>query len=175
MTRTPIKHMVRHEEDKEDLIADATALVDRAEFWLAEGVPSASVLITAGFRRGGQLSLYFDQDPFYQFDTDGRLRRALEDSFLYRSQGETLARLHRERQEGRTALVRSDLSRDELLSFRNRLLTRVSGFAQSLADDLVERRRRVVQDEDFELRLQRCVTRICEVGENFLSHSINQR
>ena len=64
--------MARNEEDREDLMAEATALAERVELT----VPQESDFVTAGFRRTGHLSLYFGQDPAYHFDEEGRLRRA---------------------------------------------------------------------------------------------------
>ena len=88
--------MARIEEDKEDLIADGVAMVERAEFARSDTEAETSDwnMLTTGFRRNGDLSIYLDQTYFYQFDTEGRLRRAHVDRFLYRSQGHTLAQLH---------------------------------------------------------------------------------
>ena len=167
--------MARQEHDKEDLIADATVLVDRAEFRLASVTERGVCLVTAGFRENGQLSVYFDQDPFYQFDEDGRLRRALEDGFLFRSQTVTLARMHREREGTRTMLVRHDLTADEVLAFRTRMREKLRDFAAALAADKLQRLRRVVVSDDFESLLRGRLQAISQLGDDFLSSQINQR
>ena len=119
--------MARQESVKEDLIRDATALVERAEL-MCDGHPER---ITIGFFRDGRMAVYFDQDPFYQFDTEGRLRRAFEDGFLYRSQGLTLARLKRRRTSDEppaetTILERLDLDQQLLRSFQARMSDRLT-------------------------------------------------
>lgn len=110
--------MARTESDREDLMREAIALRERAEL-SCEGYPDS---IVCGFRENGALSIYFGQDPVYQFDSDGLLRRAYVDGFLFRSQQTTLARLRRERTENQTLLVRTDLGPAELLQFRETML-----------------------------------------------------
>lgn len=105
--------MARQETDREDLIREATALVRRVELTL----PSEPEAIVAGFRRGGELSIYFGGDPTFQFDSAGRLRRAYSGGVLYRTQGTTLAQLDRQRTGSATELVRHDLAPAELQSF----------------------------------------------------------
>lgn len=166
--------MPRQEHDKEDLIADATVLVDRAEYRLPGSLLNGC-LVTAGFRASDQLSVYFEQDPFYQFDPDGRLRRGLEDGYLYRSQTSTLARMHRERDKNQTMLVRHDLTVPELAAFRQRMLQRLSSFLKALAAANVTRERHVLVSADFEPRLQQRLMTIVGLGEDFLSDQINQR
>ena len=77
--------MARTESHREDLMAEATALVRRAEFLDADG---RSVLV-AGYRRDGSLSLYLGEDLVYHFDRDGRLKRGFVDGLLYRTQQTT--------------------------------------------------------------------------------------
>jgi hypothetical protein len=115
--------MARIESDKEDLIRDASALIERTQIQ-CEGFPE---LITIGFFADGRCSIYFDQDPFYQFDSQGRLRRAYEAGFLYRSQQTTLSRIDRRRDTNadgdieRVVLQRGDLTVSELSEFLSRM------------------------------------------------------
>jgi len=75
-------------EPESDLMRDATGLVRRVELdWPGDDRP-----LVAGFRRDEVLSFYFGESPVYQFDADGRLRRAFLDPDRYRTQGNTLAR-----------------------------------------------------------------------------------
>lgn len=115
----------RHETDREDIMREAAALVRRISF-SADGLPSP---IVAGFRRTGFFAVYFDQDPVYQFDAKGLLRRAFRHGLLYRTQGTTLAELRRERTEAATTLLRTDLTTEQLdlfLDEMNRFLTKLS-------------------------------------------------
>jgi hypothetical protein len=98
--------MARLETDREDLMAEATALIQRAEF----DVPGQQAGVIAGYRRDGALSVYFGADPCYHFDRALRLRRAFVDGALYRTQGHTLARLQRSRTGQAVELVRRDLT-----------------------------------------------------------------
>ena len=111
--------MARTESDREDLMREAIALTERAELRIA----GYSDTIVCGFRHDGSLSIYFGQDPVYQFDPDGLLRRACVDGLLYRSQRTTLARLRRERTNNQTLLLRTDLDPAELLHFRETMLS----------------------------------------------------
>jgi hypothetical protein len=106
--------MARHEHDREDLIAEATALDPRVEL----EVPGCSQPIVLGLRNLGWLSLYFGGDPVFHFDAAGGLRRAFVSGALYLSQGTTLARLVRARTgDFQSELLRTDLSADELATF----------------------------------------------------------
>lgn len=110
--------MARNETDREDLIREAVALQERVELEVA----GFDELVTIGFRSNRAMSIFVDQDPVFQFDPDGRLRRAFVQGLLYRSQHNTLARMRRERSETRTMLLRDDLSTEELEQFRASML-----------------------------------------------------
>jgi hypothetical protein len=120
--------MARHEVEREDLMREATAYTRRC---LVRTEGSQTPLFV-GFRGNGGWSLYFGDDPVYQFDGDGRLRRAFVDGRPLRSQGSTLAQLTRKRGERVTELLRRDLSPAELESFRSELCGRL----RSLCDKL---------------------------------------
>lgn len=118
--------MTRHEADREDLFAEATALVRRAEL----ACPGLAEPVVAGFRRDGGLSLYLGGEPAFHFDPQGRLKRAYRGGRLYRTQGETLAELTRERTPAVTLLSRRDLPPAECEAFVVEmcdLLKRVAG------------------------------------------------
>ena len=105
--------MTRQESDREDLMREATALTRRAELQL----PAEPEPIVVGFRRTSAFSIYWGADPVYQFDPEFRLRRAYVDGFLYRTAGETLAKLDRVRTATATELHRTDLGKTELQEF----------------------------------------------------------
>src|SRR5262245_59756620 len=120
--------MARREADREDLMREATALRQRIELQ----IPGEPEPVVAGFRDDGRLSLYFGPDPAYHFDAAGRLRRAYCDGHLYRSQGNTLARLVRERSAAETTLRRSDLRPDELGRFLDALHVCITNLAAAV-------------------------------------------
>lgn len=141
--------MAREESDREDLMREAVALVRRAEFTF----PDRSDPVFAGFKRTGGLSIYFGPDPVYQFDDEGRLRRAYVDGLLYRTQGETLARLRRERTERETTLVRTDLTIAELESFLESMRNRLSWLREAIAAKRSLHHEQIPPESDLEPEL----------------------
>ncbi|MFT5322887.1 MAG: hypothetical protein ACI8P0_000730 [Planctomycetaceae bacterium] len=122
--------MARNESDREDLIREATAMRNRVEWQ----VPGESEPVFAGIRSDGSLSVYFGQDPVYQFTSSGQLRRAYAEGFLYRTQDKTLARLSRDRSTDQMVLARSDLNSEELSQFLVRMDDRLTRLSLSIAD-----------------------------------------
>ena len=122
--------MTRTESDREDLIREAVALSPRAELL----TPGCDRPVTVGFRDKTALSLFFGQDPVYQFDQAGRLRRAFVDGLLYRSQRSTLAQLERVRTAERTFLSRIDLTETRLNQFRAAMTGRITNLLDTLQD-----------------------------------------
>lgn len=98
--------MARQETDRDDLWAEAQALIRRAE-WIASDEKTAPLLM--GERENGWFSLYDGQDWFWQVDNENRIRRGFESPHLYRTQGTVLACLTRERTADETILHRTDL------------------------------------------------------------------
>lgn len=169
--------MARNESDKEDLIRDATAMVERAELE-CEGLEG---LITIGFFRDGRCSVYFDQDPFYQFDSHGRLRRAWEAGFLYRSQLSTLARIDRQRstdpagEPTNVTLHRIDLPPAELEEFRQRMRIRVTALQQCVVADSFTVRRAVTVDGGLPHRTLPLLTQVLTHSTDFIASPAGPR
>jgi hypothetical protein len=141
--------MARHEVDREDLMAEATALRQRAELVL-EGHCEA---IVAGFRADGHWSLYFGDDPVYHFDAAGCLRRAFVAGDLYRSQGQTLARLNRLRTDQAVELVRRDLEPGEVEQFLSRMTDLLTELKIALERGSALIVRQVSEGDDFVSKL----------------------
>ncbi len=104
--------MARHEHDREDLLREATALVHRGQWLLADGT---SVII--GFRRDGSASIFLGEDPVYHFNSRVQLRRAYSKGFLLKAERGQLARLTRVRTTQAVQLVRHELSAAEATEF----------------------------------------------------------
>jgi hypothetical protein len=120
--------MARQEADREDLFAEATALVRRVEL----SVATNTELIIAGFKKERSLSVYFGGNVAYHFDSQGRLKRAFRDGKLYRTQGETLAELMRVRTATETILHRRDLCPPERDTFINAMRGDLSRLAWAI-------------------------------------------
>jgi hypothetical protein len=97
--------MARHEHDREDLLKEASALVERASL-RREGQDEE---IIVGFRRDGSASFYFGSARSYQFNTAGQLRRAFVGDLLYKAEAGKLVALARRRTEQAVELVRDEL------------------------------------------------------------------
>src|SRR6186713_1143176 len=109
--------MAREEHDREDLLREATAMVERAS--LRVGFFAEPVFV--GFRRDGSVSFYFGGDPVYQFNAAGELRRAFCDGALYKAVRGELVEMHRERTDAETRLVSRSLSQAESIALRSRM------------------------------------------------------
>jgi hypothetical protein len=109
--------MARAEHDREDLLRQATALIERVELQIQEYADP----IVAGFRRDGSLAIYFGADPVYQFNSTGELRRAYVAGLLYKAEHGHLVEMHRERDATATSLVSRQLKAEE----ETTLLTKV--------------------------------------------------
>ena len=69
-------------ENTEDLLADATALVHRAEI----KIPPGSDPIVFGFRENGALSIFFDTEVVYHFNSRHHLRRVFLHGERYKAE-----------------------------------------------------------------------------------------
>ncbi len=143
--------MARHESDREDLFAEATALVRRAEL----SGPGHAAPVTFGFRKDGGWSVYFGDDPAYHFDGDSRLKRAFHSGRLYRTQGHTLAELVRERTPNSTLLHRRDLLVAEVNVFHSEMVGRITNLVVQVSQSVAAITRQTPPDDhmlwsDFE-------------------------
>jgi hypothetical protein len=121
--------MARTESDREDLMREAVALPRRVQLQI-DGHDDP---VVAGFFRDDRLAIYFGEDPVFQFDADGRLRRAFVNGRLYRTQGSTLAELSRIRSADSTELSRHDLSSAELEAFVREMENHLRALRQSIS------------------------------------------
>lgn len=114
--------MAKQEHDREDLLREATALVERAEFTI-DGYDDP---IVVGFRRDGSPSAFLGVDPVYQFNKHNELRRAYRNGSLFKAEGGRLVRLQRNRTAKATELIRHELTDAEQQAFLDELVTRIT-------------------------------------------------
>ncbi|MFO1093234.1 MAG: hypothetical protein U0992_07955 [Planctomycetaceae bacterium] len=152
--------MARHEADREDLFAEGTALRQRIELT----APNSTEPVVAGCRAHGGWSIYFGGDPCYHFDPEGRLRRAFADGRLYRTQGDTLARLNRMRSAEVVELRRTDLNAAECAAFLDVMRQRLAGLRQEVASGELACRRRSPAETDVAALLVSALERILASG-----------
>ncbi|MCA9141289.1 MAG: hypothetical protein H6821_00465 [Planctomycetaceae bacterium] len=126
--------MARHEQDREDLMREATALVRRVELQ----VPGGAEPCVAGFRRGGEVSIFVGADPVFQFNNKHELRRGFWNGRLIKAERGVLVQLERRRMETEVQLVRTELSESlsaEYLRLAGETLRRLQ--RARLSDELV--------------------------------------
>lgn len=119
--------MAREEADREDLLREATALVERVEL-LDTSHDAERHTITVGFRRDGSVAYFFDADPVYQFNSRRELRRAYRHGKLLKAEQGRLIELTRTRTPDETTLERRDLSDDETGTLLDEMRLRVTAF-----------------------------------------------
>jgi len=73
--------MAQSEHDREDILREATALVERVELRL----PDQPEAVVAGFRRDGSASFFFGVEPVLQFNTLKEFRRGYEGGQLLKA------------------------------------------------------------------------------------------
>lgn len=162
--------MARHESDREDLIREAVALTTRAEI-LFDGYEEP---VTIGFRSNNAMSIFVGQDPVYQFDPQGALRRAYVGGFLFRSQHEALARMHRVRTETETILSRIDLTSEELQKFQTAMRSCVQSLLSAVQEERFQVLRSVPESFGWREVLQTELARVMNAVP-WLSTKINAR
>ncbi len=102
--------MSRLERDREDLLREATALVERAEIRLGD----FDEAVIVGFRSGGAARFYFGADPVFQFNADNQLRRGFVGGRLVKANEGRLYWLDRLRTSDESILQRSPLDDAEV-------------------------------------------------------------
>lgn len=121
--------MARQEQDREDLMREAVAYTIRAEFQ----TPGADVPVFIGFRRDGCLSIYFETEEVYHWNTDYAVRRAFRDGLLYKAEQGRLVSMRRDRSGDGVFLVRHELTPEETSAFLEQADLRLQTFCQQLS------------------------------------------
>ncbi len=117
--------MARNEQPKEDLIRQATALVQRVAFQIDQ------LPITVGFRNDGACSLFFDEEPVYHFNAANELRRAFDKGWI-KAEKRRLVRMVRQRTPTTVHLVSTPLTHEEQTAFLNDLKSRCNQLCDAI-------------------------------------------
>jgi hypothetical protein len=136
--------MARREEDKEDLMREATALVRRVEVLR----PSHEGACVIGFRRDGAASVFFGADPVFQFNQAGELRRAFSRGRLVKADHGRLVWLERVRTKTEVQLRRRDFTGQEERDFLAQARLRLDELRQELASGSARASQQVPPGED---------------------------
>lgn len=145
--------MARDTEDRENLLRDAKAFVQRAELRLFEGEKPYEVF--AGFRRCGALSLFFGHDLVYQFNTRGELRRAFDRERIIKAERGRLVGWLPHRTQETTEMLRQDLEDNQQQAFCQEMTERLRSLRRALERKEFELIGQAPEEEDI-------VGRLCE-------------
>lgn len=121
--------MAREESDREDLLREAIALVERVELRVV-GEPET---VTAGYRKNGALSVYFGPDPVWQFNAAGEMRRGYLAGKLLKAEGRRLVEMTRERTAESTRLLSRPLDADKQQAVLREAVRRIAELRAALA------------------------------------------
>jgi len=155
---------MRHEQDREDLMAEAKALVERAEW----DVPGFAEPVTIGFRRDGSVSFYFGPEEVFQFNSRQQLRRAFRHGRLYKAVDGVLAQLRRERTPTEVNLLRRDLTPVETTEIRQRIAELLTQFLTACHAGQLTLRAQVPAEANVARRVR-------DIGEPLLKCEIAER
>lgn len=122
--------MARYEADREDVLREATALVERAELT----IPQLAESVVVGFRRSGLVSFFFGADPVYQFNSACELRRAFVGGQLVKAERGVLVALERRRSAGEVQLVSRHLDEAQTASLLQEMVRRLFLLQSALCD-----------------------------------------
>ena len=137
--------MAHYEADREDILREATALVERVELV----IPGCAESVVMGFRRNGSASFFFGADPVYQFNSSGELRRAFVAGQLIKADRGVLAAFDRRRTETEVQLVRRDLDAQETERLLADLFQRLHLVQSSICDQSYTHLRQVPERADI--------------------------
>lgn len=122
--------MARHAEEREDLLRDATAFDRRIQLQIPHQGDTSVVF--AGFRPDGTLSLYWNADPVWHFNSRRELRRAYVSGKLLKAEKGQLVALNPVRDENTTVMVREVLSEEQHNEVRRHMLALFETLQKSL-------------------------------------------
>ena len=128
--------MARHAQDREDLLRDATAFTHRIEFRTTDSKFSGTVFV--GFRTNGAVSLYFDQDPVYHFNSQRQIRRAYYQGRFIKSEQGRLVALDTTRTETAVEMHRHEMTADECQQFCSLLMERFDVLIKQIQQNQIE-------------------------------------
>ena len=143
--------MARHAQDREDLLRDAKALVERIELHLSSA--GTTEIVFAGFRANGALSLYFDQDPAYHFNSLGQIRRAFWEDQLVKAEQGRLVALKTTRSDSTVEMLRHEMTDGEQQRFSEQLNQRLIQLADQLRQKDFQIKGQVPAEADLLVRL----------------------
>jgi hypothetical protein len=160
--------MAQEESPREDLLREATALLERIELVpTAHGKSPADACqdppIVSGFRSNGALSIFFGDNEVYHFNAAGELRRSYLAGHLYKALNGELVSLARVRTSQQVELRSRTLDAEEEAKFISTMQKRLAALAASLTMQKFELLRAVPPDAKVADRLRDWLVRHSEI------------
>jgi hypothetical protein len=124
--------MAREEHDREDLLREATALVERIELAPPGDGGGESEHVVIGFRAAGAMSIFFGGETAFHFNSGCELRRAYAGGLLYKAEHGGLVSLERVRRENEVQLMRRSISNEGQAEF----LAAIEGQLKKVLDQI---------------------------------------
>ena len=123
--------MAKQEVDREDILREATALVNRVELEVSGRVDGDHIVF--GFRECGSLAVYFGAEPVYQFNANCALRRAYDQGCLIKAVDCLLVSMRRERQDGKLQLLSTAWDEEKTREFIGQVRQDMSQLVEAIA------------------------------------------
>ena len=139
--------MARQEEEREDLMREAIALVNRCEI----KVDFLDDTVVVGFRKDGSPSFFFGQNEVYQFNRHDQFRRGYDGQSLIKSVDGKIVGMHRQRQDDRVNLVSKPFSAAESQAYTRKILDRLSELRSCLLNGNSQILNQVTTDSNIDL------------------------
>ena len=141
--------MAKQNQDKEDILREATALVNRVELKLGgEGESDDSVFV--GFRRDGAVSFFFGAEPVYQFNTQHAFRRGYYQNTMLKAEQGKLVQLTRSREGEKLVLLRREFNDQQTVEFCEEMRHNLLNLLSVVRDEKYELMGFVVEDNTVE-------------------------
>jgi len=153
--------MAREIHEREDLLRDAKALSPRVQFEIETSMGKETIF--AGFRLNGALSLYFESDPVYHFNSSHQLRRAYVEDRIIKAETGRLIAMTRKQSQVSSELIRHEMSDAEKYCFCQTFDAHLEQLREALQEKKYTVTGQVPEDVDAINRLQSWVEEFIEV------------
>ena len=142
--------MARKEQAREDILREATALIERIEVEL----PGYSDPIVVGFRSDGSASVFVGPDPVFQFNSKQELRRAFVAGKLIKAERGQLISLEKHRTAKQVKMLRTKLDAASSVALLSDAAEHLQVLGEHLRDGTCEVRRQVPDSVDVASRVR---------------------
>ena len=129
--------MAKQEQDKEAILREATALVNRVELKLG-GERESGDSVFVGFRRDGSVSFFYDGEPVYQFNTQHAFRRGYYQSTMLKAEQGKLVQLTRSREGEQLVLLRREFNDQQTAEFCEEMRQNLLNLLAAIRNDEYE-------------------------------------